>query len=95
MTDPDKMTAVLSFIRTYVNEHQTGPLITEIAKACDINISQASRCVHILHEQNRIRKTWRQRSIAPIDVPEEVLILSPYRLRERILAQSPGKLRFD
>lgn len=95
MTDPNNMLSVLAFIRTYVAEHQTGPLVSEIAAGCGLTKYQAYRCVRILHEQNRIRKTWRQRSIVPVDVPEAEMRLSAYHLQERKAAEYRGKLYFD
>lgn len=93
--DGKDITAVYNFIRAYVEQHGTGPLIMEIADGTGLNNSAVSRWVRILHTQGRIRKTWRRRSISPIDVPAENVRLTQHAIQEGARARRPSKRVFD
>lgn len=95
MTNPYRVETVYLFICDYVAEHKTGPLVTEIAEACNLSFGEARSCVTKLVKQQRVRKTFRWRSIAPVEVPESEMVLSNYRLNELKSIETFGRLRFD
>src|SRR5215211_7378974 len=79
MINPAHVEAVMTFIRAYVAEHKTGPLVKEIAAGCGICSETAGDSVRRLIEQKRLQRTWRRRSIAPAGTPEDTLKLSRWR----------------